>query len=41
MDETLYAILKLLFDFALEVWFSIICDVQRNLSTSIHRSSLL
>ena len=23
MDETIYVILKLLFDFALEVWFSI------------------
>ena len=26
MDETIYVILKLLFDFALEVWFSIILD---------------
>ena len=25
MDETIYVILKLLFDFALEVWFSIVC----------------
>ena len=24
MDETIYAILKVLFDFALEVWFSIV-----------------
>ena len=24
MDETIYVILKLLFDFALEVWFSIV-----------------
>ena len=25
MDEAIYVILKLLFDFALEVWFSIVC----------------
>ena len=32
MDETIYVILKLLFDFALEVWFSIyfvVDDVDR------------
>ena len=29
MDETIYVILKLLFDFALEVWFSIYYYLQR------------
>ena len=29
MDETIYEILKLLFDFALEVWFSICCEYSK------------
>ena len=28
MDETIYVILKLLFDFALEVWFSIFLSLK-------------
>ena len=28
MDETIYVILKILFDFALEVWFSILANAK-------------
>ena len=32
MDETIYAILKVLSDFALEMWFSICCGYSKELS---------
>ena len=40
MDETIYVILKLLFDFALEVWFSI-CTQNLFAPQTSHRKSLL
>ena len=35
MDETIYVILKLLFDFALEVWFSIVTSIVIQISCKI------
>ena len=32
MDETIYVIFKVQFDFALEVWFSIFCKRQLNVN---------
>ena len=41
MDETIYVILKLLFDFALEVWFSIFLENRLPADNSHEISSLL
>ena len=48
MDETIYVIFKVQFDFALEVWFSIYAKIYEKISSggleishSIHNMSLL
>ena len=42
MDETIYVIFKVQFDFALEVWFSIytIHDINRQHNGNLHQKTL-